>query len=69
MAFTVDSKIGDLLADAKAKAVVEKHLPGMSSMPQIAMVKGMSLKALAPMSQGRITPAILSAIDADLKKL
>ena len=69
MALTIDSKLGDLLADPKAKAILEKHLPGFSTNPQMAMAKGMSLKMVAPMSGGKITPAILSAIDADLKKL
>ena len=69
MAFSVESKIGDLLANPGAKAVLDKHLPGFSTNPQMAMAKGMSLKMVAPMSGGKITPAILSAIDADLKKL
>ena len=69
MALTLDSKLGDILADPKGKAVLDKHLPGFSTNPQMAMAKGMSLKMVAPMSGGKITPAILSAIDADLKKL
>ena len=27
MAITIDSKIGDILADEKAKAILDKHLP------------------------------------------
>jgi len=69
MAFSVESKIGDLLANPGAKGVLDKHLPGFSTNPQMSMAKGMSLKMVAPMSGGKITPAILSAIDADLKKL
>ena len=69
MAFSVESKIGDLLANPGAKAVLDKHLPGFSTNPQMAMAKGMSLKMVAPMSGGKITPALLSAVDADLKKL
>ena len=37
MALTVDSKIGELLADEKAKAILDKHLPGFSTNPQIGM--------------------------------
>ncbi len=69
MALTVDSKIGDIIADPKGKAVLEKHLPGMSTQPTIAMAKGLTLKMIAPMSAGKITPAILKAIDEDLKKI
>ena len=69
MAFSVESKIGDLLANPGAKAVLDKHLPGFSTNPQMAMAKGMSLKMVAPMSGGKITPAILKAVDEELKKI
>lgn len=69
MALTTDSKLGDILANEKGKAVLEKHLPGISANPQLAMAKGMSLKAIAPMSRGLITDAKLKAIDEDLKKI
>ncbi len=69
MAITVDSKLGDIFANPKAKAIMDKHLPGFSTNPQMAMAKGMSLKMVAPMSGGKITPAILKAIEEDFKKL
>jgi len=69
MALTIDSKMGDLLADPKAKAVLEKHIPGIATNPQMAMAKGMTMKMIAPMSGGKITPAILKAVEEDLKKL
>ena len=70
MAFSVDTtKIGDLLANAQAKAIVDKNLPGFSANPQISMTKGMTLKQIAPMTGGKVTPAILKAIDEELKKL
>lgn len=69
MALSIDSTLGDILADEKGKAVLEKHLPGVSSMPGLDMAKGYSLKAIAPMSQGRITDEMLNAIAEDLSKL
>jgi len=66
---SVDSTLGRLLADDKAKAVLDKHIPGISSNPQIEQAKGMSLKAIAAMSQGAITDEILKAIGEDLSKL
>ena len=66
---SIDSTLGALLADDAAKAVLEKHIPGISSNPQLDQAKGMSLKALAPMTQGMITDAIVDAIAADLSKL
>lgn len=69
MAFSIDSTLGDILADENGKAVLEKHLPGVSSMPGLDMAKGMSLKALAPFSQGRLTEDVLNAINEDLGKI
>ena len=69
MALSMDSKIGDILANPKGKAILDKNLPGFSTNPQMAMAKGMTLKMIAPMSGGKITPAILKAIDEELKKL
>jgi len=69
MALTIDSTLGELLADEKGKAVLEKHLPGVTSMPGLDMAKGYSLKAIAPMSQGQITDAMLNAIAEDLGKI
>ena len=69
MALSIDSTLGEILADEKGKAVLEKHLPGVTSHPQIEMAKGYSLKAIAPMSQGQITDETLKAIAEDLSKL
>ena len=69
MALSIDSTLGEILADEKGKAVLEKHLPGLTSMPQIDMAKGYSLTAIAPMSQGQITDAMLEAIAEDLSKI
>ena len=69
MALSIDSTIGELLADEKAKAILDSHLPGFSTNPQIEPAKGMSLKAIAPMSQGAITDALVAAIADDLGKL
>lgn len=69
MALSIESKLGDILANPQGKAVLEKHLPGISTNPQMAMGKGMSLKVIAPMAGGKITPAMLKAIDEDLKKI
>jgi len=66
MALSVDSKLGDILGDEKGKAVLEKHMPGISTHPQLAMAKGMTLKQIAGMSQGQISQATIDAINKDL---
>ncbi len=63
------SSVAQLMADAKAKAVLEKHLPGISEHPSYNMFKGMTLVQLKPMSGGQITDATLKAIKADLSAL
>jgi hypothetical protein len=69
MALTIDSTIKELLANPKAAAVLEKHMPGVSTNPQLSMVESMSFPDVAPMSGGQITQAMLDAIAADLKKI
>ncbi len=53
MAFTLDTTLGTLLNDPQAKAVVDRHLPGVSTNPMAAMAKGMSLKMILSMPQAK----------------
>ena len=66
MAFNLDSKVGDLLANEAARAVLDKNLPDFTSNPQLAMAQGFSLKMLAGLAGGRITPEMLAAVEAEL---
>lgn len=65
-AFSVDTPIEALVADARAKAVLDKHLPGIDQHPAFEDFKALSLKTLAPFSQGMITEELLAKIDSDL---
>ena len=51
MKLTLDSTLGTLLDDPKARAVLDKYLPGISSNPMVGMVKGMPLNKLLSMPQ------------------
>ena len=66
---TIESPIKDLLANPTTAAVVEKHLPGVSQHPALPQFQDMTLVQVAPMSGGAVTPAIIEAIDTDLKAL
>ncbi|MBU2166935.1 MAG: hypothetical protein KKF88_03755 [Alphaproteobacteria bacterium] len=66
---TIDSPIKDLLADPDTAAILEKHLPGISSHPALPQFEGMTLAEVAPYSEGEVTDAIIAAIDADIKAL
>jgi hypothetical protein len=67
--FTVETPIEALMADAQAAAVLQKHLPGIDQHPMYGEFKMLSLKAVAPFSQGLITEGTLTRIEADLAKL
>lgn len=67
--FTLDTPIQDLYADPAAKAVMDKHIPGLTGIPQYEMIKGLSLRQLQPYSDGKLTDEILAAVDADLVKI
>jgi hypothetical protein len=66
--FTIDTPIETLMADERARAVVLKHFGGqdVSQHPMYEQFKAMSLKAVAPFTQGMISDAMLAAIEADL---
>ncbi len=63
---TAETKIGALLADPAAKAVIDRHFPGMSSDSRIAMAKGMTLRAVQKFAPEQFTVEALDAVDADL---
>lgn len=65
-AFSIDTPIQTLVADARAKAVLDKYLPGIDQHPAYPQFKELSLRTVAPFSQGMITDELLAKIDADL---
>lgn len=69
MALSTQTKLGDLLDNEAAKAILEKHMPGISTHPQIGMGKGFPLAVVANFSGGMITQEMLEAVDADLAAL
>jgi len=69
MSYSTDSKLGDLLDNEQTKAILEKHMPGISTHPQISMGRGFPLKMVAQFSGGMITNDMLAAVDTDLAAL
>ena len=64
--FSLDTPIEALVADPKAKAVLDADLPGVSTHPSYDMFKGMSLRAVQPMSNGKLTDEQLKKVETDL---
>lgn len=53
MAYTLDTKVGEILKDTQAVEVLERYAPGVSKHPMIGFAKGMSLKSLLDMPQAK----------------
>ena len=69
MSFSIDTKLGDLLDNEQTKAILEKHLPGIASHPQIGMGRGFALAMVAKFSGGLISEDALAKISAELATL
>ena len=69
MAFNIYSTIRDLMADERAKAVIEKHIPGASTHPQLPMALSMSLGEVASYPESGVTQQKLKELLEDLAKL
>nr|WP_315381901.1 hypothetical protein [uncultured Sphingomonas sp.] len=67
--FSLDTPIETLLADEKAKAVLDTDIPGLSSHPALDQFKAMSLKAVQPFSNGALTDEMLKKVETDLAAL
>jgi hypothetical protein len=53
MAYTLDTKVGDLLKDTHAVEILERHVPGISKNPMIGLAKGMTLRSVLAMPQAK----------------
>jgi len=53
MAYTLDTKVGEILKDTGAVEILERYAPGVSKNPMIGLAKGMTLKSLVAMPQAK----------------
>jgi hypothetical protein len=68
-AYSADTSIADLVADPASKAVLDRHVQGLTAHPAYEQIKSMSLRQVQPMSGGQITTEAVAKVDADLKAL
>lgn len=68
-ALSVETPIETIAADPAGKAVLEKLMPTLLTHAAYDSFKSMSLKDLAPYSQGAITDEKLAQVDTALKAL
>jgi hypothetical protein len=64
--FTLATPIEQIVADPVARAALESVLPGLSNHPSYDVFKAISLKDLAPYSEGKLTPELLTKAEAAL---
>ena len=67
--FSLDTPIETLLADVRARAVLDRNLPGLSDDANLAKFKALSLRRLAPLSGGQLTEELLARTAYDLAAL
>jgi len=61
-----NTTIGDLLADAGGKAVLDKDMPKLVAYPGLDQIKGMTLRAISVYPEAELDDAKLTAIQKDL---
>lgn len=66
---TATTKVGDLLANPAAAAILERHFPGFSADSRIGMAKGMTLRTIQKFAKDVFTEEALTAVDAELAEL
>jgi len=72
MAYTLDSTLADFMADPRVLPLLEKQFPGISTNPQVNMVKGLSLRMIVsnPLaSQMGMTEDKANALLAEVNKI
>ncbi len=53
MAYSLDTKVGDILKDTHAVEILERHVPGICKNPMLGLAKGMTLKSIIAMPQAK----------------
>lgn len=64
--FSADTPIEELIANRRAKRVLDREMPGLSGDKNLDKFRKLSLRQLAPLSGGRVTPDLLARVDSDL---
>ena len=65
----LNTPVSRLCANARAKAVLDADLPGLTTRPEFPFFKSMSLNTLKKMSRGQMSDADLAKVQAELAQL
>ena len=66
---SIDSNLSELMGNEHSKAILEKHCLAITTDPRLKMAMGMTLKQIMPLSQGKLTSAMIELVTADLVQL
>ncbi len=72
MPYNIHSTLRELLTDEQAKAILERHLPGSSSHPDLPMALQMTLQQISyypEAIQAGLTQETLQTIDTELRNI
>lgn len=67
--FSLDTPIVELLGNYQGKKVLDRDMPGLSTDKNLAQFKALSLNRLAPLSGGRLSPALLEKVGKHLAEI
>ena len=68
--FTAETRLGEILANPQAKAVMARHYPEMATAgPLLRMARGLTLRQISAFPQAKMTPERLQHVVDDLQKL
>ncbi len=69
MAFSLDSKVKEILKDPRACAVLDKYADGASKNPQMKLVGGLTLRKLSTFPQSAYLLEHLDDLDKELQAI
>jgi alpha-L-rhamnosidase len=67
--FSTQTPVEELLANAQARAVLDKRVPGFTTDARVQQALKMSLRAIAPFAADVFTESLLQTLDQDLKAI
>ena len=69
MTFDLNSRIRDIMANEQARAIVDRHIPGASTHPQLDIALEMTLREVSWYPESGLTQEKLKALLEDLARL
>lgn len=64
-----DSNLSELMGNEHSKAILEKHCQAVTTDPRLKMAMGMTLRQIMPLSQGKLTQAMIELVTTDLSQM